>query len=470
MIVKPSDRSNPERQGGKPTGEWIIVSLLILLEASLVVLSLSLYKGFSSTSRTFIVGIAGVIGVMLPSLYLGRIYIKGDAVERRLFSLIVAMNLVTIVLIGLFAELIVRMNVRPNSQGVEVFGTTLIPKDWHSVRIWNRRLLEENPQSLSYLIVDDMVGWTVARNRMSKDGTYMSSREGIRSGALDVSYDKSKRSHRVVAVGDSFTFGLGVPFQSSWGTQLENKLGNIIEVLNFGVDGYGIDQAYLRYHRDAKAFHADLVVFSFVEWDLLRAIHVYPFVGLPDWEIPFAKPRFAMLKGKLELLNVPLMKPNNLLDFEAVTSLPFLEYESGYAAEEWGRRWYHSSALVRYLLSKVPRWPRPSSLTSEDTMILINAEILVHFVREVEAAGSIPLLVYLPSRTDFTEEKRRLRELFFGALQARGLRYADLTSCMKHGVYNTMFIEGDPHYSSEGNARAADCLKPIIQERLGLGG
>jgi hypothetical protein len=466
MIIRPLHKTDLKELAGKQTSEWIVVSLLILLEASFVVLILSLYKGVASTPRTLATGIAGLIGILLPSLYLLRVYIKSHASGRRLFSLIFAMNLVTVLAIGIAAELVLRVNTVPNSHGVEAFGTTLLPKDWHAVTTWNRRLLEENPRSISYLVPDDLLGWTVAPNRTSKDGLYMSSQEGIRSQEVGVSLKESQPAYRIAIVGDSFTFGLGVPFENTWGAQLKRKLNEKVEILNFGVDGYGIDQAYLRYHRDAKPFKSKMVVFSFVEWDLLRALHVYPFIGLPEWSIPFAKPRFTMLNEKLELLNTPLMAPKHLFELQTVSSLPFIEYESGYAAEQWEGQWYQHSALVRYLLSRFPRWPKASSLFSEATMVDINAEILGRFVREAEIADMIPLLVYLPSRTDFKEEERRQRALLFSALRNKGLPYEDLTPCMRRGVYSEMFLKGDSHYSTEGNALAAECLKPIIQKRM----
>ena len=104
---------------------------------------------------------------------------------------------------------------------------------------------------------------------MSKDGLYKSSEEGIRSQAVGVSYKDAQRLPRVAIVGDSFTFGLGVPFESSWGAQLENSMTNTVEVLNFGVNGYGIDQAYLRYTRDAKPLHPEMVILSFISWEII---------------------------------------------------------------------------------------------------------------------------------------------------------------------------------------------------------
>jgi hypothetical protein len=103
-------------------------------------------------------------------------------------------------------------------------------------------------------------------------------------------------------------------------------------------------------------------------------------------------------------------------------------------------------------------------------MTIVNVEILVRFVKEVEAAGGIPLVVYLPSRGDFIRGKGPATDLIFQAIQDRHLPYVDLAPCMRREPYRTLFLEGNPHYSVEGNALAADCLKPIIQEHVGGSG
>ena len=62
--------------------------------------------------------------------------------------MIVAMNLVTMLLIALTGELVLRrMNAKANSQGVEVLGTTLLPKDWKTVSDWNHSILEKTPRA-----------------------------------------------------------------------------------------------------------------------------------------------------------------------------------------------------------------------------------------------------------------------------------------------------------------------------------
>jgi len=81
---------------------------------------------------------------------------------------------------------------------------------------------------------------------------YFSSVEGIRSAGPDVRFAHRSARRRVALIGDSNAFSFEVPFEESWGHHLQQLLGADAQVLNFGVDGYGIDQIYLRYRRDVR--------------------------------------------------------------------------------------------------------------------------------------------------------------------------------------------------------------------------
>ena len=135
----------------------------------------------------------------------------------------------------------------------------------------NRDALKQAPSATSYFVPDDLLGWTVGRNRQSNDGLYFSSSEGIRSNGPNVSYAARRPRYRVATVGDSFTFALEVPFEASWPYRLEQQFGHQTQILNFGVNAYGVDQAYLRYSRDVRPWHPDLVVLAFIQHDLYRS-------------------------------------------------------------------------------------------------------------------------------------------------------------------------------------------------------
>lgn len=443
--------------------EWFILATIIVLETTLGLTALLIYKGIARHPWIFA---AGMVGVGLTAAYLILEYWKGSRTDRRSIAFAVAANLCTLVLLAVVGEVIVRIGATPSSQGLSFAQIRLAPRDWQVIVEWNRDLLHRSSSNISYFVQDSLLGWTVGPSRRSKDGLYLSSREGIRSPEVGIAYSEVQELPRIAIVGDSYTFGLEVPFESTWGKKLEEQLPFRVQVLNFGVDGYGVDQAYLRYHRDVRPWHADVVIFGFINHDLYRTMVVYPFVSFPEWGFPFSKPRFTLVGGQLELLTTSLQNPEALFSVKSVAELPHIEYDPGYDGLAWEYKWFHRSFLVRLILGWFPRWPDPSPHASDDNIVAINAEILGRFDREAIDDGAIPYIVYFPSRGDFVGEERKGRDLVFSALRQKQLHYEDLTPCMRRAEYRDLFIEGHPHYSPKGNAVAAECLIQFLRNGL----
>jgi hypothetical protein len=68
---------------------------------------------------------------------------------------------------------------------------------------------------------------------------------------------------RVAVFGDSFVFGDNEKTADTWPFMVEKSIGHL-EVLNFGISGYGLGQSYLRYLKDGLKFHPDLIVFNYL--------------------------------------------------------------------------------------------------------------------------------------------------------------------------------------------------------------
>jgi len=78
---------------------------------------------------------------------------------------------------------------------------------------------------------------------------------------------------RVALVGDSQTEAKEIPADSTWGSWLERDLkGRIqdrrIEVLNFGVSGYGTVRSWARFETLGRRFAPDVVVYLFIANDV----------------------------------------------------------------------------------------------------------------------------------------------------------------------------------------------------------
>lgn len=114
---------------------------------------------------------------------------------------------------------------------------------------------------------------------------------------------------RVLAVGDSFTFGDQVSDAETWPARLEAELG--VGVANAGVYAYGLDQALLRAELLTPVLEPSLVVLAFIRADIFRT-HVSRRSGAakPWFEIRDA----AGADEKLVLRNTPVPEPIDELD------------------------------------------------------------------------------------------------------------------------------------------------------------
>lgn len=118
---------------------------------------------------------------------------------------------------------------------------------------------------------DPRLGWVTKLNTNSP-GDLINS-QGLRS---DREYSRKPLNGtiRVTAFGDSFVYGSEVAGEDSWPSLIEQEFPEI-EVLNYGVPGYGNDQAYLRFEAEAADFDPDIVIMGVVTPTLHRIITAF---------------------------------------------------------------------------------------------------------------------------------------------------------------------------------------------------
>jgi hypothetical protein len=102
--------------------------------------------------------------------------------------------------------------------------------------------------------------------------------------------------------GDSFTYGAEVDHEHAWSNILSELLQ--CRVANYGVGGYGTDQAYLRYLKNGRD-RSDIVILGHLSADIVR--NVNQFRNLLSSGTNYGlKPRFIQdPEGHLELIPLP---------------------------------------------------------------------------------------------------------------------------------------------------------------------
>jgi len=86
---------------------------------------------------------------------------------------------------------------------------------------------------------------------------------------------KGEKTYRIIALGDSFTFGLYVNTKENWPELLEDELnrhtcGSVrkFEVINLGVYGYDIEYSIERYRLRGQKYRPDMVLWFFNDSDV----------------------------------------------------------------------------------------------------------------------------------------------------------------------------------------------------------
>jgi hypothetical protein len=173
-----------------------------------------------------------------------------------------------------------------------------------------------------YVRFDQDLGWTIRPNGKSDDGLYHANSAGFRANR-EYALRAPAGVLRVASFGDSFTHGAEVGNRETWEHLLESHAPHL-EVLNFGVDAYGVDQAFLRYRKEGSRFAPDVVLIGLLIENINRSVSVYRPAYYHRTRGISVKPRFRVAEdGRLELIPLPVRSREELM--ERVTSGDLLE-------------------------------------------------------------------------------------------------------------------------------------------------
>ena len=162
--------------------------------------------------------------------------------------------------------------------------------------------LEQNGSGIGEF--DPDLGWTWRPSTASADGLARINALGAR-GPHEYEATVEPGKCRILFFGDSFTFCDEVPDDAAFEWILE-KLDPRFEAINFGVSGYGTDQAFLRYRKVGKGLGAEVVVIGFLLENIGRNVNRYRPLWYPSSGFSNTKPRFVLDgSGALELLPQP---------------------------------------------------------------------------------------------------------------------------------------------------------------------
>lgn len=297
---------------------------------------------------------------------------------------------------------------------------------------------------------DSYLGWVglpnVALPDMYGSGVYLRTNSRGFRGTREYTELVPEGKRRVICSGDSVTFGFGVDDDHSWCRLLESLDGRL-ETLNMSLPGYGVDQAYLWYKRDAGRFQHHLNVLAVITDDFtrmqLRRRHGY------------AKPSLAVEDGELVVRDVPVPKRRYIVPWltEALQHVRKL------------RSWQAALRLVRKLSP-----PRPDVVNAreqnERTALVLSK--LLHDLKQLNASRSSRLIVvYLPQVHDDEPHTRFWVSVLERECAALGIPLINLLEAFRGYSYQEaeeLRLPGDPgHFSEKGNQRVANLVYDALR-------
>lgn len=315
-----------------------------------------------------------------------------------------------------------------------------------------------------YHRIDPVLGWTIQK---SVDGEiYSSNSIGIR-GKREYALDKPDDvTYRIAAFGDSFTHGDDVANEHTWQHFMEQKNPDL-EVMNFGVGGYGTDQAWLRYREKGKDYDADIVLIGFMVENINRNVNAFvPFYR--RLSSPVTKPRFSLNADDELVLHENKLK----------TRQDYIELRDN-QGESLKKLGQHDYYYQRLLLSDFDFKPvklayyayvnitdpwvldHNRQYNPRSEMFRVTLRIMEEFYEEAGSDGSTPWIVIFPEMEDVMRTRRELpkrHQPLLDALEERELRFIDVLDGFERKNMLSLGKLFDGHYTKTGNEIVAEIL------------
>jgi hypothetical protein len=288
------------------------------------------------------------------------------------------------------------------------------------------------------IVYDPLLGWrgrprARIRDHYGPDKNLTYNSAGLRS-PRDHDEHPGKGQYRIICIGDSFTQGWGVDDEHTYPAWIE-RLEPRLETINMGMGAYGIDQAYLRYQRDAARYRADMLILAVISNDFDR-------MGRDTFKMQRFKPWLAIApSGSLEVRGVPV---------------PNLSRDAG----NWFSKLPASSALYQF-------WRRiySESIRKPDVWALATA-VFADLQRIAGERGQRFVLVYFPTLSELRRAQEGLplplAEQCAEWSRRSNVEFVDVKPAFdpvpKSELDSYFSPPHDPHYSEEGNRLVAMTL------------
>ncbi len=290
--------------------------------------------------------------------------------------------------------------------------------------------------------------------------------------------------------GDSFTFGYEVAPEFAWGNLLTARLGCRVD--NYGVAGYGTDQAYLAFqqHHRHGSDAAPVVILSHLSENIVR--NITQDLGFIYQNVLALKPRFVVEPaGGLRLLPLPRLAPHDYEAyrrdlgqfFPADSLLPghsrlakrrvFFPYMLSVPLLFTYKRLYAS--LLFYASTRPPWFAELYDPAHPSQALQITRDILRQFGYEARQHGKRPLIFVIPTARDLLYFQRTQQWSYTPLLtqlhthgEVEAVNLGPLLLAKVHdgalcAAFCTNALTRSGHYTVQGNKLLAEVAWDILR-------
>lgn len=317
---------------------------------------------------------------------------------------------------------------------------------------------------------DAELGWTNRPGTAWGEPTLFVNRLGAR-GRREYAPQPPEGAVRVLCFGESFVWGSEVAVGEDWAGQLEG-LDRRLEVLNFGVGGYGTDQSLLRFRREGRELGAHVAVLGMTFQNVLRDVNRVRALNQPAHRSPSVKPRFVLRgDGSLELVPIPFDSWAAVLRAARDGALLGAMAEHEFWSDE--RPSIPGSSLARFWTARrayAARRPERLWRETEGEPFRTTVALLGAFCREAREAGIPEAAVFVfPTARDVQafREAGPFWEPLLAELEARDVRHVDFTGLLieaseRDDLYREL------HLNPAGNRLVAERVHAWLRGELGV--
>lgn len=283
--------------------------------------------------------------------------------------------------------------------------------------------------------------------------------EGLRN-ALPI--DSSAGSFNILAVGDSHTFGFGVPDNAAYPARLSLILkkaypDRVVNVLNGGVPGYNTEQCLAYYRQIKKNHNIDLVLLGIVIDDLFprysQVANKQGYLVNTEAKVIADSKQDTRLNQSIKFINRTLKKHSYLARF-------FTSRFPGFLTNIQIRMGLKKSSLDYYLSN----W-------SDKELLGRELDFIKEFNREISKdGGSLIMLVFTdPNQMIFNYGFDKYQKPLLLFAKEQNIPVVDLVSAYrpvyKRDGYSALFIYNDGHPNENGHKVIAEYVSSFIMNK-----